>query len=47
MFQFYYQSGEFLADASNFWAELGKDLVVQIMGALVAAYAAVKLYYTQ
>jgi hypothetical protein len=47
MFQFYFQSGEFLEDSSDFWAEFGKDLIIQAAGALIAAYAAVKLYYKQ
>lgn len=46
MFEFYFQSGEFASGANGFW-DFVKDLSIQVLGALVAAYAAVKLYYRQ
>lgn len=46
MFEFYFQSGEFASEANGFY-DFVKDLIIQVLGALVAAYAAVKLYYRQ
>lgn len=46
MFEFYFQSGEFASEANGLWDFL-KDLSIQVLGALVAAYAAVRLYYRQ
>ena len=46
MFEFYFQSGEFAAATNDFW-EFVKDLTIQVVGALVAAWAAIKLYFRQ